>query len=165
MMEKKLKRNPGRCLKCCSVHRFSSCSMWWRTMVKPSLPGVCWSLHFLKNVGRDLATSVTFTRRAVPVGAQPPGSAAPEHRGQPKGPYIRFGFPSLTVFPRVVWSCSQQWGQQKAGGNGDCLSYQSIKGKLTSSPACGRTQMSTQPFMFAPTWLLLFLGSELFLET
>lgn len=44
--------------------------------MKPSPAGVCWSLHFLKNVGRGLTISVTFTRGAAPAGAQPPGSAA-----------------------------------------------------------------------------------------
>lgn len=105
----KLKGNPGRCLRCCRVHSLNTCSIWWRTMVKPSPPGVCWSLHFLKNVGRGLTISVTITR-----GAAPAGSAAPEHGGQPKAPCTRSGSPPLAVFPRMLWSCIQQsrreWG-------------------------------------------------------
>lgn len=60
-------------------------------------------LDFLKNVGRDLATSVTFSRRTAPVGAQPPGSAAPGHGGQPRAPSTWFGFPPLAVLSRMLW--------------------------------------------------------------
>lgn len=101
--------------------------------MKPSPPGACWSLHSLKNVGRDLATSVTFTRGAAPVGAQPPGS---EHEGSPRHPTQGLDSHHWLYSPGwcgAAWSedreSRREWGMLLLAIN------QSIKGKVTSSPA------------------------------